>query len=71
VPDGTGLAARGVGFRSLQEAIDTTAGGQLVFHVFAALAEVESDGQGATRDAAVWWRTAEPCSARIYRTPTQ
>ena len=34
------LADRGVGFRSLQETIDTTSpGGRLVFHVFAALAE--------------------------------
>jgi len=33
----TGLAERGIGFRSLQEAIDTTTpGGKLVFHVFAA-----------------------------------
>jgi DNA invertase Pin-like site-specific DNA recombinase len=40
----TGLADRGVGFRSLQEAIDTTTpGGRLVFHVFAALAEFERD----------------------------
>jgi DNA invertase Pin-like site-specific DNA recombinase len=40
----TGLADRGVGFRSLQEAIDTTTpGGKLVFHVFAALAEFEGD----------------------------
>ena len=40
----TGLAARGVGFRSFQEAIDTTTpGGKLVFHVFAALAEFERD----------------------------
>jgi hypothetical protein len=36
----TGLADRGIGFRSLQEAIDTTTpGGKLIFHVFAALAE--------------------------------
>lgn len=34
------LRRRGVGFRSLHEAIDTTTpGGRLVFHVFAALAE--------------------------------
>jgi DNA invertase Pin-like site-specific DNA recombinase len=34
------LAERGVGFRSLQETIDTTSPGErLVFHVFAALAE--------------------------------
>jgi DNA invertase Pin-like site-specific DNA recombinase len=40
----TSLADRGVGFRSLQEAIDTsTPGGKLVFHVFAALAEFERD----------------------------
>jgi DNA invertase Pin-like site-specific DNA recombinase len=40
----TGLADCGVGFRSLQEAIDTTTpGGKLVFHVFAALAEFERD----------------------------
>jgi Resolvase, N terminal domain len=40
----TGLADRGIGFRSLQEAIDTTTpGGKLVFHVFAALAEFEHD----------------------------
>jgi DNA invertase Pin-like site-specific DNA recombinase len=40
----TGLAERGLGFRSLQEAIDTTTpGGKLVFHVFAALAEFERD----------------------------
>ncbi|MEU0569304.1 recombinase family protein [Nonomuraea sp. NPDC005983] len=34
-----GLRKRGVGSRSLHEALDTTAGGRLVFHVFAALAE--------------------------------
>jgi DNA invertase Pin-like site-specific DNA recombinase len=40
----SGLAERGIGFRSLQEAIDTTTpGGKLVFHVFAALAEFERD----------------------------
>lgn len=40
----TTLGERGVGFRSLQESIDTTtAGGRLVFHVFAALAEFERD----------------------------
>lgn len=36
------LAARDVQFRSLTEAIDTTTpGGELVFHVFAALAQME------------------------------
>jgi hypothetical protein len=40
----TSLADRGIGFRSLQEAIDTTTpGGKLVFRVFAALAEFERD----------------------------
>ena len=39
-----GLEERGVGFRSLQESIDTTTpGGRLVFHVFASLAEFERD----------------------------
>ena len=38
------LAEREVGFRSLQESVDTTTtGGRLVFHVFAALAEFERD----------------------------
>ena len=38
------LEARGVGFQSLTESIDTTnAGGKLIFHVFAALAEFESN----------------------------
>src|SRR3712207_6413543 len=40
----TALSERGVGFRSLQEQIDTTtSGGKLVFHVFGALAEFERD----------------------------
>jgi len=35
-----GLRRRGIGFRSLNESIDTTtAGGRLVFHLFASLAE--------------------------------
>jgi len=38
----SGLQARGVGFRSLSDAIDTTsAGGRLVFHIMASLAEFE------------------------------
>ncbi len=38
------LAARGIGFRSLQEQLDTTtSGGKLIFHLFAALAEFERD----------------------------
>ena len=39
-----GLYDDGVGFRALQEQVDTTtAGGKLVFHVFGALAEFERE----------------------------
>ena len=39
-----GLEARGVGFRSLTESIDTTtSGGRLIFHVFGALGQFERD----------------------------
>ena len=38
------LQVKGIGFKSLQENIDTTtSGGKLVFHIFAALAEFERD----------------------------
>jgi DNA invertase Pin-like site-specific DNA recombinase len=38
------LRDRRIGFRSLQEAIDTsTSGGKLVFHIFGALAEFERE----------------------------
>ena len=38
------LEAKGVGFRSLTETIDTTTpGGRLIFHVFAALGQYERD----------------------------
>jgi DNA invertase Pin-like site-specific DNA recombinase len=40
----TSLSERGVGFKSLQENIDTTtSGGKLVFHIFGALAEFERE----------------------------
>jgi DNA invertase Pin-like site-specific DNA recombinase len=40
----TALQQRQIGFRSLQEHIDTTtSGGKLIFHVFGALAEFERD----------------------------
>jgi DNA invertase Pin-like site-specific DNA recombinase len=40
----TTLQERGIGFKSLQEAIDTTtSGGKLVFHIFGALAEFERE----------------------------
>jgi DNA invertase Pin-like site-specific DNA recombinase len=39
-----GLEARGVSFRSLTEAIDTTTpGGRLIFHIFGALGQFERD----------------------------
>jgi DNA invertase Pin-like site-specific DNA recombinase len=38
------LAAQGIGFKSLQENLDTTtSGGKLIFHLFASLAEFERD----------------------------
>jgi DNA invertase Pin-like site-specific DNA recombinase len=38
------LQERRIGFRSLQESIDTTtSGGKLIFHIFASLAEFERD----------------------------
>ncbi|WP_258308763.1 recombinase family protein [Streptomyces sp. NWU339] len=36
------LRERGIGFTSLHENLDTTPGGRLVFHVFAALAVISS-----------------------------
>jgi DNA invertase Pin-like site-specific DNA recombinase len=40
----SGLESAGVGFRSLEESLDTTTtGGRLVFHVFGAISEFERD----------------------------
>jgi DNA invertase Pin-like site-specific DNA recombinase len=40
----TDLEQKGIGFKSLQESIDTTtSGGKLIFHIFGALAEFERD----------------------------
>jgi DNA invertase Pin-like site-specific DNA recombinase len=40
----TDLSDRGIGFRSLQENMDTTtSGGKLIFHIFGALAEFERE----------------------------
>jgi len=39
----TSLAERGIALRNLQEATETTPGGELVLHVFAVLAEFERD----------------------------
>jgi DNA invertase Pin-like site-specific DNA recombinase len=40
----TSLHEKGIGFKSLQESIDTTtSGGKLVFHIFGALAEFERE----------------------------
>ena len=40
----TGLEAQGIGFKSLQENIDTTtSSGKLIFHIFGSLAEFERD----------------------------
>src|SRR3954468_3556680 len=39
----TGLQERRIGFKSLQESIDTTSGGRLVFNIFGSLAEFERE----------------------------
>ena len=76
------LRDRGIGFRSLQESIDTTtSGGKLVFHVFAATRRIRAGtssangpGQGSTRHGhAVRGAGGGPSSrisVRISRCPT-
>jgi quercetin dioxygenase-like cupin family protein len=67
----TALEQRGIGFKSLQESMDTTTpGGKLIFHVFAALAEFERGvirertqaGLNAAR--AQRWQAAQAVSER-------
>ena len=56
----TELAKRGVGFRSLTEAIDTTTpGGRLVFHIFGALGQFERDLIGERTRAGLAAATAQ------------
>jgi DNA invertase Pin-like site-specific DNA recombinase len=56
------LGGRGVGLRSLTEAIDTTtSGGRLVFHIFASLAEFE---RGIIRERTLAGRAAARARGR-------
>jgi hypothetical protein len=60
----TALADSGIGFCSLQEAIDTTTpGGKLVFHVFAALAS--SNATWSASGPAPGWPPPEPAAATV------
>jgi len=64
----TALDARGVGFRSLRENIDTTtAGGRLVFHLFGALAQfsVHIIEREIIRDRTVAGLTAARARGRV------
>ena len=61
------FGARGIGLRSLTEAIDTTtAGGKLVFHIFAALAEFE---RGVIRERTLAGLQAARARGRIGGRP--
>ena len=59
-----GLRRRGVGFRSLHEALDTTTpGGRLVFHVFAALAEFSVISSSSWKAPARAWTPPAPAAS--------
>jgi DNA invertase Pin-like site-specific DNA recombinase len=61
------LATRGVGFRSLTEAIDTTtSGGRLVFHLFGALSQFERDLIRERTRAGLAAAAGRPPSMRRY-----
>jgi hypothetical protein len=52
----TSLATRGVGFRSITEAIDTTTpGGRLVFHLFGAFVDGCADPRISGAECLNWW----------------
>ena len=60
----TGLADRGVEFRSLQEVIDiTTPGGKLVFHVFAA--RPSSNATSSANGPPLGWPRPGPVAATV------
>lgn len=68
------LAARGIGFRSLTELIDTTsAAGRLVLHIFASLADFERELiRERTREAlAAKRRRGEPIGRRPALSPSR
>jgi DNA invertase Pin-like site-specific DNA recombinase len=63
----TELEKRGIGFKSLQENIDTTSsGGKLIFHIFASLAEFERD---VIRERTQAWLQAVRSRGRVGGRP--